>query len=160
MLLRCAARCAMRPAAETPAWLKDAAPALRLAAGPAAWRAGPGGGRRGRRRLHQCQARLDRVVSEGDVLPHGLLVARDEGRAEQLDELVLHVLDEVEVCSAASLHHEDCEVLQWLLDACVEHADEDGGVLREVDHQLLLLLHQPEALLVQRVRVVEEQVVL
>ena len=57
--------------------------------------------------------------------PHRLLVAREKGGREELDELVLHVLDEVEVGSAASLHHEDGEVLVRLLDARVQHADQD-----------------------------------
>ena len=47
-----------------------------------------------------------------------------------------------------------------LFDAWVGHPDEDVGVLLEVDHQFLLLLHVAELILVDTVRIVEEKIVL
>ena len=47
-----------------------------------------------------------------------------------------------------------------LLDAGVDHFYQDICVVRELDHQLLVLLHRSEAVLVDDVRVVEEQVIL
>eukprot|EP00966_Prymnesium_polylepis_P055323 1279264-Prymnesium_polylepis.1 len=96
----------------------------------------------------------------GDALPHRLIVAGDKGAAQQLDEFILHVLDEVEVCPASPLHDKDCEVRMRLLDAGGEHAHEHRVVLCKIHHQLLLLLDSPEPRLVQRVRIVEEEVVL
>ena len=48
----------------------------------------------------------------------------------------------------------------WLLDARVNHFDQDVGVLVEVDHQLLRVLHRAEAIFVYQVRIVKEKVVL
>ena len=47
-----------------------------------------------------------------------------------------------------------------LLDAVVQHAHENRGVLHKVHHKLLALLKRPEGGLVQVVSVVEEQVAL
>ena len=47
-----------------------------------------------------------------------------------------------------------------LLDARVDHLDQDVRVVAELDHQFLVLLHVSEAVLVNDVGVVEEQVVL
>ena len=47
-----------------------------------------------------------------------------------------------------------------LLDAGVHHLYQDVGVVAELDHQLLVFLHVAEGVLVDDVRVVEEQVVL
>ena len=47
----------------------------------------------------------------------------------------------------------------WVFDARVGHLDEDVGVFLEVDHELLLLLHVSEFVLVNAVSVVEEQIV-
>eukprot|EP00448_Togula_jolla_P010892 CAMPEP_0170611070 /NCGR_PEP_ID=MMETSP0224-20130122/22995_1 /TAXON_ID=285029 /ORGANISM="Togula jolla, Strain CCCM 725" /LENGTH=179 /DNA_ID=CAMNT_0010936485 /DNA_START=309 /DNA_END=846 /DNA_ORIENTATION=+ len=60
---------------------------------------------------------------------------------------------------AVPLHHEDGEVAVGLLDAVVEHPDHYRHIVREVNHQLLVLLHRPEAVLVHAVCVVEEKVV-
>ena len=46
------------------------------------------------------------------------------------------------------------------LDAAVDHLDEDVGIFVELYHQLLVLLHLSEAVLVHNVGVVEEQIVL
>lgn len=47
----------------------------------------------------------------------------------------------------------------WLLDARVDHFNENVGVVREFYHELLVLLHHPEAVLVDNMCVVEEQVI-
>ena len=47
-----------------------------------------------------------------------------------------------------------------LLDARVDHLDENIGVVREFNHELLILLHHSETVFVHDVCVVEEQVVL
>ena len=47
-----------------------------------------------------------------------------------------------------------------LLDAGVDHLDQNVGIIAELDHQLLVLLHVAEAVLVDDVSVVEEQIVL
>ena len=46
-----------------------------------------------------------------------------------------------------------------LFNTTIDHLNEDRGVLWELYHQLLVLLHLPESVLVNCVRVVEEQVV-
>jgi hypothetical protein len=46
-----------------------------------------------------------------------------------------------------------------LLDTGVNHLEEDRGVLSEVDHQLLGLLHAAEGFFVYEVGVVEEEVI-
>ena len=46
-----------------------------------------------------------------------------------------------------------------LLDARVYHLDKDARVVMEFDHELLVLLHVLEAVLVDKVGVVEEHVV-
>ena len=48
----------------------------------------------------------------------------------------------------------------WVLDATIGHFNEDIGILLEINHQFLLLLHVPELVFIHAVRVVEEQVVL
>ena len=47
-----------------------------------------------------------------------------------------------------------------VFDARIGHLDENVGILLEVNHELLLLLHVAELVLVNVMRVVEEQVVL
>ena len=47
-----------------------------------------------------------------------------------------------------------------LLDARVYHFDKDVGVVPELYHQLLVLLHVSERVLVDQVGVVEEKIVL
>ena len=46
-----------------------------------------------------------------------------------------------------------------LLDTRVDHLNENISIVREFDHELLVLLHHSEAVLVHDVCVVEEQVV-
>lgn len=48
----------------------------------------------------------------------------------------------------------------WLFDAAVDHLDEYVGVFIEFDHKLLVLLHLSEAVFVNDVSIVEEQIVL
>jgi hypothetical protein len=66
--------------------------------------------------LHEGHLRLDRVVPEGDRLPHHLLAACHEVRRQQLYKLVLYVLYEVEFRRAVSAHDEDREETVRLLD--------------------------------------------
>ena len=47
-----------------------------------------------------------------------------------------------------------------VFDARIGHLDEYVGILLEVDHEFLLLLHVAELILVHAMRVMEEQVVL
>ena len=47
-----------------------------------------------------------------------------------------------------------------IFDARICHLDENVGILLEVDHEFLLLLHVAELVLVNVMRIVEEQVVL
>eukprot|EP00217_Crustomastix_stigmatica_P006587 CAMPEP_0183793668 /NCGR_PEP_ID=MMETSP0803_2-20130417/3363_1 /TAXON_ID=195967 /ORGANISM="Crustomastix stigmata, Strain CCMP3273" /LENGTH=348 /DNA_ID=CAMNT_0026038053 /DNA_START=216 /DNA_END=1259 /DNA_ORIENTATION=+ len=108
--------------------------------------------------LHECEAALDGVVPVRDLLAHVPVVGRGEVAREQLHELVLHVLYEVQPRAAVPHHHKHSQVRVWLLDAVVEHPHEHGRVLVEVHHQLLALLQQAETRVVQRVRVVEEEV--
>jgi len=54
------------------------------------------------------------------------------------------------------VHDEDCQEAVRVLDARVGHFYEDVRVFLEVDHQLLLLLHVPESVLVDTVRVMEK----
>mmetsp|Transcript_58612 Transcript_58612/g.181603 ORF Transcript_58612/g.181603 Transcript_58612/m.181603 type:complete len:209 (+) Transcript_58612:3-629(+) len=110
--------------------------------------------------LHQRQPALDTVVAEGDLLPHNLLRRGDEIAGEELHKLVLHVLDKVEARTPVPLHDKHRQVAVWLLDAVVQHLDDHRRVVLEVDHQLLMLLHCPEALLIHPMRVVEEEVIL
>ena len=46
-----------------------------------------------------------------------------------------------------------------LLDARVDHLDENIGIISEFDHELLILLHHSETIFVHDVGVVEEQVI-
>ena len=48
----------------------------------------------------------------------------------------------------------------WVFNARIGHLDENVGILLEVDHELLLLLHVAELIFVNAVRIVEEQVIL
>jgi len=48
----------------------------------------------------------------------------------------------------------------WVFNARIGHLDENVGILLEVDHELLLLLHVAELIFVHAVRIVEEQVIL
>ena len=104
--------------------------------------------------------RLDCVVAVGDRGAHDLLRTRQKLARKQLDELVLNVLDEVKLGHALMVHDKDGEEAVRVLDARVCHLDEDVSVLLKVYHQLLLLLHVAELVLINTVRVVEEQVVL
>ena len=110
--------------------------------------------------LHQGHLALHRVVPEGYGLAHSVLWARDEVAREQLNELVLDVLDEVQLGRTVSVHDEDGEERVRLLNARVDHLDQDVGVVGELNHELLVLLHVTEAVLVDDVGVVEEKVVL
>ena len=58
------------------------------------------------------------------------------------------------------IHDEDGEEAMRVFDARVGHLDEYVGILLKVDHELLLLLHVAELVLVHAMRVVKEQVVL
>jgi len=57
------------------------------------------------------------------------------------------------------IHNEHSKEAVGIFDAGVSHFDKDVGVLLEVDHQLLLLLHVAEFVFINTVRVVEEQIV-
>lgn len=46
-----------------------------------------------------------------------------------------------------------------LFDARVDHLDENIGIVREFDHELLILLHHSETIFVHDVCVVEEQII-
>ena len=46
-----------------------------------------------------------------------------------------------------------------LLDARIDHLDENIGIVCEFNHELLILLHHSEAVLVYNVCVVEEQII-
>jgi hypothetical protein len=88
------------------------------------------------------------IDSAHEVL-HDVLRRPDKVRRHEFDKLVLHVLYEVQPSvdlPAPALHNEHREVRVRLLDAVVEPAPQDGRVVREVDHELLLLLALREAL--------------
>ena len=103
---------------------------------------------------------LDRVVAIGDRRADNLLRAGQKLAGKQLNELVLDILDEVKLGHALVIHDEDCKEAMRVFDARICHLDENVGILLEVDHEFLLLLHVAELVLVYVVRVVEEQVVL
>lgn len=111
-------------------------------------------------RLHQCHLALHRIVAEGDRLPHSVLWTGDEVAGEELDELVLDVLDEVQLCATVTVHDEHSQERVRLLDAGVHHLDQNVRVISKLDHKLLVLLHVAEAVLVDDVGIVEEQIVL
>lgn len=79
---------------------------------------------------------------------------------QQLDEFVFHILDEIQARTTIGLHQIDSEMVVWLLDAVVEHTNEHVGVVSEVDHELLVVLHQLERLEVTPMSVQEEQITL
>mmetsp|Transcript_17555 Transcript_17555/g.42891 ORF Transcript_17555/g.42891 Transcript_17555/m.42891 type:complete len:218 (+) Transcript_17555:245-898(+) len=110
--------------------------------------------------LHEREARLEGVVAEADVRADNVLGRRYEVAREELHKLVLHVLDEVETRQPLPLDHEHGQVAVRLLDAVVEHPDQHVGVLGEVHHQLLVLLHLPKPMFVEVVIEVEEEIVL
>ena len=58
------------------------------------------------------------------------------------------------------VHDEDRQEAVRVLDARISHLDEYVGILLEIDHEFLLLLHVPEFVFIHAVRVMEEQVVL
>ena len=58
------------------------------------------------------------------------------------------------------VHDEDRQEAVRVLDARISHLDEYVGILLEIDHEFLLLLHVPEFVLIYAVGVVEKQVVL
>lgn len=110
--------------------------------------------------LEHVQSRLHRVISEGDVLADRVLGCAHEIDREQLNELIFHVLDEIQARAAVGLHQIDSEMVVRLLDAVVEHANEHVSVVCKVDHELLVVLHQLEGLEVAHMRVKEEQIAL
>ncbi len=57
------------------------------------------------------------------------------------------------------IHDEDSQEAVRVFDARVGHFDEDIGVLLEIYHQFLLLLHEAESVFVHAVSVVEKQVI-
>lgn len=111
-------------------------------------------------RLQHLKTRLHGGVAEGYVLADRVLRGAHKVYGEELDELVLHVLDEVQPRSAIGLHEVHCKMIVRLLDAVVEHTNQHVGVISEVHHEFLLLLHGVEALQVAGVCVQEEQVAL
>lgn len=48
----------------------------------------------------------------------------------------------------------------WLLDARVDHLDQDVCVVSEFYHKFLVLLHVSEAIFLNKMSIVEEQVIL
>ena len=80
----------------------------------------------------------------------------------QLDQKhVGKYLNEIHSCSARGLHQQHTDVGLRRLDAAVQHAQEDRGVVIVLHHQLLSLLHQlPEPCWPNGVGVVEEQITL
>ena len=58
------------------------------------------------------------------------------------------------------MHDKDRQEALWLLDARVGHFDENIGILAEIDHQLLLFLHLPKAVLCDHMCVMEEEIIL
>ena len=84
--------------------------------------------------LEKMVAVLQRRVAVRDVPPDDVLRARDEVAREQLDELVLHILDEVKPRRAVLVHDEHRQVGRGVLDARVQHLDHDVRVLVEADH--------------------------
>jgi hypothetical protein len=44
----------------------------------------------------------------------------------------------------------------WLLNAAIDHLDENIGILVEFNHQLLLILHLSEGVLIHTVGIVEK----
>ena len=110
-------------------------------------------------RFHELHLRFDCVVSVSDGGAHGLLGAGHKLAREQLDELVLDVLDEVKFGLAVMVHYEHRKEAVRVLYARIGHLHEDVGIFLEVHHQLLLLLHVSEFVLIHFVCVVEEEIV-
>lgn len=103
--------------------------------------------------LQHLKTRLHGGVAEGNMLSNRDFGSAYEVDGQQFDELVLHVLDKVQSSSTVHLHEVHCEVVVRLFDAVIEHADQHIGVVCEVHHELLLLLHGLETLQVACVRV-------
>jgi len=59
---------------------------------------------------------------------------------ENLDAQVAY-LDEIEAGEALTLNHKDGKMRVRLFDAVVEHSDKHVGILGEIYHELLMLLH-------------------
>ena len=98
--------------------------------------------------FHQGHLRLHGVVPEGDGLSDCVFWGSHEVATQELDELVLNVLDEVQLSSAISVHDENGQKRVRLLDARVYHFDKDIGVVAELYHQFLVLLHVTERVFV------------
>lgn len=111
-------------------------------------------------RLHDCQLGFNCVVSVCDLLSNHVLWTRFKVAAQKLNELVLHVLDEVQSCGSVSLHDEHSEEGMGFLDAAVEHLDENVWIVRVLNHELLSILYLLKSSLFKVVWVMEEHVVL
>ena len=98
------------------------------------------------------------------MLSNSFFAAGNEVAGKELDELIFHVLDEVESALSILLHDEHCQettrhsqVLPvWLFYAAVQHFDEDAWILGELDHELLSFVHLLEPCLVNHMRIMEE----
>ena len=110
--------------------------------------------------LHQSDLRLDWVVAEGDWLPDNFLAAGHEVGWKKLYKLVLNVLNEIQFGSTVTAHNENGKEGMRLFDAGVHHLNKDVRVFVEVDHQFLGILHSSEGVFVDKVRVMEEEIVL
>lgn len=60
----------------------------------------------------------------------------DAHAVHEFDELVLHVLNEVQPRLRVVVQAEDGEIDVGRLDAGIQHLDQNRGVVRQVDHQL------------------------
>ena len=58
------------------------------------------------------------------------------------------------------IHDKHCEEAMRVLNARVSHFNEDIGILLEINHEFLLLLHVSELVFINAVCVMEEQVIL
>ena len=91
-----------------------------------------------------------------NVVLDGFLGAPVAISREQLHKLVLHVLNEVQASLAGIFHEKNGQVLRRFSNDQVEHPRQYSCVVWELDHELLLLLHIPKAVIVHHVPIVEE----
>ena len=86
--------------------------------------------------LHERQSLLHDVVPVGDVLLSERFRRPETHAVHELDELVLHVLNEVQPGLRVIVQAEDGQIDVGRLDTCIQHLGQNRGVVRQVDHQL------------------------
>lgn len=101
---------------------------------------------------------LHGIVSVSYVVLDYFIRGAHADTVHQLHKFVLHVLNEVQTSIELIHHREYGQMNVRLLDAVIQHTNEHSGVVREVDHQLLLLLNDVKVLLLYLVAIMEKQI--